>query len=233
MASIGDASVEAVKTAADVVEVVSGRTPLRRSGARFTGLCPFHDERTPSFSVSPEKGTYYCFGCQRGGDAISFVEETEGVDFVGAIEWLAQRVNLPLEYEQASPEQDAKRRHRERLYALLDAAASFYQRYLWESQDRAEGRAYPDGRGPAGEGCREYRVVPAAGGARLARRPPEGVFTRRERTGAGLLNRRGNDYFQGRLLFPIADGRARVVGFKGRRLREDDPLRRSTSTHRR
>src|SRR2546421_11997848 len=146
MARIADASVEAVKAAADVVEVISGRTQLKRSGARFTGLCPFHDERTPSFSVSPEKGTYYCFGCQRGGDTISFVEETEGVDFVGAIEWLAQGVNVPLEYEGASLEQDAKRRHPEALYAVLDAAAAFYQRDLSEAQAGAAYRAYLDGR---------------------------------------------------------------------------------------
>src|SRR2546421_229136 len=224
MARIADTSVEAVKAAADVVEVISGRTQLKRSGARFTGLCPFHDERTPSFAVSPEKGTYYCFGCQRGGDTISFVEETEGVDFVGAIEWLAQRFNVPLEYEQASPEQDAKRRHRERLYAVLDAAASFYERYLWESQAGAEARAYLDGRGLAEEVCREYRLGLAAGGATLARKAGEREFTRQELTGAGLVNRRGNDYFQGRLLFPIADARARVVGFQARRLRVDDPL---------
>jgi len=224
MARIADASVEAVKAAADVVEVVSGRTPLRRSGARFTGLCPFHDERTPSFSVSPEKGTYYCFGCQRGGDAISFVEETEGVDFVGAIEWLAQRFNISLEYEQASPEQDARRRHRERLYAVLDAAAAFYERYLWESQAGAEARAYLEGRGLAEEVCREYRLGLAARGATLARKAGERGFTRQELSGAGLANRRGNDYFQGRLLFPIADARGRVVGFQARRLREDDPL---------
>src|SRR3989442_13540165 len=98
---------------------------LKRSGARFTGLCPFHDERTPSFSVSPEKGTYYCFGCQRGGDTITFVEETEGVDYVGAIEWLAQRFNIPLEYEQTPPQQDAERPAPERLYAAADAAAPF------------------------------------------------------------------------------------------------------------
>src|SRR5256885_12930882 len=121
MARIADASVEAVKTAADVVEVVSGRTPLRRSGARFTGLCPFHDERTPSFSVSPEKGTYYCFGCQRGGDTISFVEETEGVDFVGAIEWLAQRFNVSLEFAKASPAQVARRLQRRRPHSSLHA----------------------------------------------------------------------------------------------------------------
>ena len=224
MARIADASVEAVKAAADVVEVVSGRTPLRRSGARFTGLCPFHDERTPSFSVSPEKGTYYCFGCQRGGDAISFVEETEGVDFVGAIEWLAQRFNIPLEYEQASPEQDARRRHRERLYAVLDAAAAFYERYLWESRAGAEARAYLEGRGLAEEVCRQYRLGLAARGATLARKAGERGFRRQELSGAGLANRRGNDYFQGRLLFPIADARGRVVGFQARRLREDDPL---------
>src|SRR5437764_2441543 len=224
MARIADASVEAVKAAADVVEVVSGRTPLRRSGARFTGLCPFHDERTPSFSVSPEKGTYYCFGCQRGGDAISFVEETEGVDFVGAIEWLAQRFNIPLEYEQASPEQDARRRHRERLYAVLDAAAAFYERYLWESRAGAEARAYLESRGLGEEVCREYRLGLAARGVTLARKAGERGFTRQELSGAGLANRRGNDYFQGRLLFPIADARGRVVGFQARRLREDDPL---------
>jgi len=233
MARIADSSVEAVKAAADVVEVISGRTQLKRSGARFTGLCPFHDERTPSFSVSPEKGTYYCFGCQRGGDTISFVEETEGVDFVGAIEWLAQRFNVPLEYEQASPEQDAKRRHRERLYAVLDAAASFYERYLWESQAGADARSYLESRGLGEEVCREYRLGLAARGGTLARKAGERGFTRQELTGAGLLNRRGNDYFQGRLLFPIADARARVVGFQARRLREDDPLRRSTSTPRR
>jgi DNA primase len=224
MARIADASVEAVKAAADVVEVISGRTPLKRSGARFTGLCPFHDERTPSFSVSPEKGTYYCFGCQRGGDSITFVEETEGVDFVGAIEWLAQRFNIPLEYEEASPEQDAKRRRRERLYAVLDAAASYYERYLWESQAGGQARTYLESRGLGEEVCRDYRLGLAASGSTLARKAKEKGFTRQELSAAGLTNRRGNDYFQGRLLFPIADARGRVVGFQARRLREDDPL---------
>ena len=224
MARIADSSVEAVKSAADIVEVISGRTQLRRSGARFTGLCPFHDERTPSFSVSPEKGLYYCFGCGAAGDAVSFVEETEGVDFVGAIEWLAQRFNVPLEYEEASPEQDARRRRRDRLYAVLDAAASFYQRYLWESQAGADARAYLASRGLEEQVCREYRLGLAARGATLARKAVERGFTRQELTGAGLVNRRGNDYFQGRLLFPIADARGRVVGFQARKLREDDPL---------
>ena len=224
MARVKDSSVDAVKAAADIVEVISGRTQLKRSGARFTGLCPFHDERTPSFSVSPEKGTYYCFGCQRGGDAIRFVEETEGVDFVGAIEWLAQRFNVPLEYEEASPQAEASRRRRERLFAVLDAAASFYERVLWESPTAEGARGYLASRELGEEVCREYRLGLAPRGNTLARKAGERGFTRDELAKAGLVNRRGNDYFQGRLLFPIADARGRVVGFQARRLRDDDPL---------
>jgi DNA primase len=224
VARVKDSSVEAVKAAIDIVEVISGRTQLKRSGARFTGLCPFHDERTPSFSVSPEKGTYYCFGCQRGGDGIRFVEETEGVDFVGAIEWLAQRFNVPLEYEEASPQVEASRRRRERLYSVLDAAASFYERVLWESEAAEAARAYLASRGLGEEVCREYRLGLAPRGNMLARKAGDRGFTRDELGAAGLVNRRGNDYFQGRLLFPIADARGRVLGFQARRLRDDDPL---------
>ena len=224
MARIKDSSVEAVRAAADIVEIVSGRTPLKRSGARLTGLCPFHDERTPSFSVNPGKGLYHCFGCGAGGDAVTFVRDTEGVDFVGAIEWLAQRFNVPLEYEEASPQVEAGRRRRERLFAVLDAAASFYERYLWDSQAAEVARAYLDGRGLRQEICREYRLGLAPRGATLARKASERGFTREELSRAGLVNRRGNDFFQGRLLFPIADARGRIVGFQARKLRDDDPL---------
>src|SRR5881394_172267 len=104
------ASVDEVKAAADIVEVVSARTQLRKAGARYSGRCPFHEERTPSFSVNPVEKLYYCFGCGAKGDVITFVRETESLDFGGAIEWLAQRFNVPLEYEDASPEQDLERR---------------------------------------------------------------------------------------------------------------------------
>src|SRR5918996_2294832 len=99
MARIKDASVDAVKQTADIVVLVEARTRLRKVGGRYTGLCPFHQEKTPSFSVSPDRGTYHCFGCGVGGDAISFVRETEGLDFVGAIESLADRFHVQLEYE--------------------------------------------------------------------------------------------------------------------------------------
>jgi DNA primase len=205
--------------------VVGARTQLKKSGARYLGLCPFHQERTPSFSVSAEKGTYHCFGCGVGGDTIRFVQETEQLDFVGAIEWLADRFNVPLEYEEASPEQDARRRRRERLYEVLDAAATFYERYLWESPSGSPAREYLAGRGFGEEICREYRLGLAPGGQTLARKALAKGFTREELASAGLVNRRGNDYFSQRLLFPLADARGRVLGFQARKLREDDPLR--------
>src|ERR671935_182003 len=170
VARIKDSSVEAVKAAVDIVAVVEGRTRLRKQGASLKGLCPFHQEKTPSFSVMPDRGTYHCFGCGEGGDAIDFVEKMEGVDFVGAIEWLADRFNVPLEYEEASPEADARRRRRDRLQALLEQATSFYERYLWESAagDSARGdrEARPRDRGRGKHG----RDRPSASGARSGRR---------------------------------------------------------------
>src|ERR671934_236174 len=119
MPRIKDSSVEDVKAAADIVAVVSGRTQLRKAGARYLGRCPFHEERTPSFSVNPTDKLYYCFGCGAKGDLITFVRETEQLDFAGAVEWLADRFNVQVEYEETSPQQDARRRRRERLLDLL------------------------------------------------------------------------------------------------------------------
>src|SRR2546429_1263417 len=146
MALIKDTSVEEVKAAADMVAVVSARTPLRKAGGRFLGRCPFHEERTPSFSVNAMDKLYYCFGCGAKGDLITFVRETEQLDFAGAVEWLADRFNVQIEYEETSPQQDARRRHRERLLELLGAAASFYQRYLWDSPARSLARGHLAGR---------------------------------------------------------------------------------------
>jgi DNA primase len=225
VARIKDASVEEVKAAADIVAVVSGRTQLRKTGARFMGRCPFHEERTPSFSVNAVEKFYYCFGCGAKGDLITFVRETEQLDFAEAVEWLADRFNVQLEYEETSPQQDARRRRRERLFEVLDSAASFYERYLWESQAGSLARDYLAGRGLGEEVCREYRLGLALGGTTLTRKARERGFTREELAAAGLVNRRGNDYFSGRLLFPLADARGRVLGFQARKLREDDPLR--------
>jgi DNA primase len=225
VARIKDASVREAVEAADMVEVVSARTQLRRAGARYTGLCPFHDEKTPSFSVNPVDKLFYCFGCGKGGDLITFVRETEQLDFAQAVEWLAERYRVTLEYEESSPERDAERSRRERLFALLEQAAAFYERYLWDSDSGELAREYLRGRLLGEEVCREYRLGLAPGGATLARKAREKGFTAAELRAAGLVNRRGTDYFAGRLLFPLADARGRVRGFQARKLREDDPLR--------
>jgi DNA primase len=224
VARIKDTSVEAVKAAANIVDLVEARTRLRKVGSRYTGLCPFHQEKTPSFSVSPDRGTYHCFGCGVGGDAISFVRETEGLDFVGAIEWLADRFRVPLEYEESSPEADAKRKRRERLHALLDQAASFYARALWAESGKPV-QDYLGSRGLSEEACREFRLGLSPAGGLLAKKAREKGFTQQELAGAGLVTRRGTDYFQRRLMFPLTDARGRVVGFQARKLHEDDPLR--------
>jgi DNA primase len=224
VARIQEAAVREVVAAADMVEVVAARTQLRRVGARYTGLCPFHEERTPSFSVNPQDKLFYCFGCGAGGDVITFVRETEQLDFAGAVEWLAERFRVTLEYEEASPRVDAHRRRRERLYSILDQAASFYERHLWESEAGEPARAYLTGRGLEEGVCREFRLGLAPMGNQLAAKASAKGFSAEELRAAGLLNRRGNDYFSGRLLFPLADARGRVVGIGARRLREGDPL---------
>ena len=225
MPRIKDSSVEAVKLAADFVDVVSARTQLRKSGARYSGRCPFHDERTPSFSVNAVDKLYYCFGCGAKGDLITFVRETEGLDFTGAIEWLGDRFRVPIEYEESSPAQEAARKRRARLFALLDQAAGFYERTLWESQAGGMARDYLKGRGLNEEICREFRLGLALGGTTLARKALEKGFTRDELRAAGLTRQRGDDYFQRRLLFPLADRQGRVLGFQARKLHEDDPLK--------
>ncbi len=224
MPRIKHESVEAVKAAIDMVELVGARTQLRRAGGRYTGRCPFHEERTPSFSVNPQDKLYYCFGCGAGGDAITFVRETEQLDFSQAVEWLADRFRVTVEYEDGSPADDNRRRRRERLTALLERATGFYERHLWESDAGEPARTYLQGRGFGEEICREFRLGLAPGGATLAGRALKEGYTREELSAAGLVNRRGNDYFNGRLVFPLADARGRICGFQARRLRDDDPI---------
>jgi DNA primase len=224
MARIKEASVEAVRQGADLVRVVEERTALRKAGSQLTGRCPFHEERTPSFSVDPAKGLYHCFGCGKGGDVFTFVRETHGLDFAGAVEWLAERFRIPIEYEETSPREEARRRRRRRLYELLENAAAFYSRILWDSPAGSFARDYLASRGLAEEVCREFRLGLAPAGSLLTRKARERGFTVDELQAAGLSRARGDDYFQRRLLFPLADARGRVVGFQARRLHDDDPL---------
>ena len=225
MPRIKDASKDAVIAAADMVDVVSAKTALRRaSSARYTGRCPFHEERTPSFSVDPVGKLYYCFGCGKGGDVVRFVQETENLDFVGAIEYLAERFRVTLEYDESSPREDAARQRRERLTALLEQATSYFERTLWESEAGASVRDYVASRGLGEEIARAFRLGLSRGTGLVAKARERG-FTDEEIRAAGLANARGNDYFPFRLMFPLSDARGRIVGFQARKLRDDDPLR--------
>jgi len=224
VARIKDESVERVKAAMEILPLVEDVVRLRKAGSTYKGLCPFHQERTPSFTVSPARGTFKCFGCGEGGDAITFVEKTENLDFVGAIELLASRFGVELEYEEASPEQEQKRRRDKRLRALLERAAEFYARVLWESEPGAGAREYLASRDLGEDVCREFRLGYAPQGATLARRALQEGYTQDELLSVGLANRRGNDYFQRRIVFPLTDARGRVRGFQARKLHEDDPL---------
>jgi DNA primase len=226
MALISNESLERVKQAADIVEVISAHTDLRRQGARYTGLCPFHDERTPSFSVEPQEKLYHCFGCGVGGDVIKFVEEKEGLNFTEAVEVLADRYGVELEREQEDPRAEAKRQRRRRLEQLLDRSAAFYGNYLWESSEAEKAREYLAGRGLGEEVLRAFGVgyAPSAWDTILVRGQQAG-FSVEEMRSVGLAQRgrSGGEYdrFRERIMFPICDRRGRVLGFGGRAMRAD------------
>ncbi|MHB8869362.1 MAG: DNA primase [Thermoleophilia bacterium] len=224
---IKDASVEAVLAAADIVDVMSGYTSLRKRGATHTGLCPFHQEKTPSLSVSADKGLYYCFGCGEGGNVFTFLQRLENLSFAEAVEQLAERYSVQLEFEEGRGGPERDRSGEKRLFALLDKTAAFYARFLWESREGEAARAYLESRGLGREVCEEFRVGLAPGGWRgLYGRVIREGFTERELEATGLVVKqpgRVYDRFRGRLMFPLADHRGRVVGFGGRTLGDDTP----------
>src|SRR6185312_8722200 len=226
MALISSESLERVKQAVDIVEVISAHTDLRRQGARWVGLCPFHEERTPSFSVDAGEKLYHCFGCGVGGDTIKFVEEKEGLGFAEAVELLAERYGVELEREQEDPRAEARRQHRRRLEELLDRTASFYASYLWDSEEAGKAREYLAERGLGEEVLRAFGVgyAPSAWDKILVRGQQAG-FSPAELHGVGLVqrNQKGGEYdrFRSRIMFPIRDRRGRTLGFGGRAMRAD------------
>jgi DNA primase len=195
-------------------------------GSRFTGLCPFHEERTPSFSVDAERGLYHCFGCQTGGDAIRLVQELESLDFPEAVEQLAERYGVELAREREDPREEQRRRRRERLLSLIDRTATFYSNFLWESAEAARARRYLVERQLSEEVLREFRVgyAPKAWDRVLVAARRDG-FSDEELLGAGLVQRARNgnllDRFRERIMFPLADARGRVLGFGARAMRDE------------
>jgi DNA primase len=228
MALYTNDSKERVREAVDMIDLVSSRTELKRAGVNhYTGLCPFHDERSPSFGINPAEKVYHCFGCGAGGDAFTFVMETEGVDFKGAIELLADRYKVALELEDEDPRAAERRQRSERLLELLERTATYYVRQLWESREAAKARDYLAARGLAEGTLREFRVgyAPSAWDTVLNASRRAG-FGNRELYDAGLAQqsqktRKIYDRFRSQIIFPLADQRGRVRGFAGRSLVPD------------
>ena len=226
MAKITPESIERVRAAADIVEIVQSHTDLRRQGARFVGLCPFHEERTPSFSVDPHEKLYHCFGCQAGGDVFTFLREKEGLEFSDAVELLGERYGIELVREREDPRAEARRRERQRIGELLERTGAFYASYLWDSKEAANAREYMLGRGLGEPVLRAFGVgyAPSAWDQVLTRGQRAG-FSVAELRAAGLVQRgRGGaeyDRFRSRITFPVRDRRARTVGFGARAMRAE------------
>jgi DNA primase len=226
VALISNESLDRLKATVDIVEVISQHTDLRRQGVRFVGLCPFHDERTPSFSVDAQEKLYHCFGCGVGGDAIKFVEEKEGLGFAEAVEQLADRYGVELEREEEDPKAEARRQARTRLQQLLERAAAYYSNYLWESKEAGKARDYLAERGLSESVLKDFGVgfAPSAWDKILVAGQRAG-FTVPEMHSVGLVQKsqKGGEYdrFRSRIMFPIRDARGRVLGFGGRAMRSD------------
>ena len=222
-------SKEKVRDAVDFLALVGQYTELRKAGTtRYTGLCPFHDERTPSFGIEPGAKVFKCFGCGEGGDVFRFVELKEGLDFRAAMEFLADRFGVELELEDEDPDEARKRQTRDRLMELLERTAAFYVRNLWDSPEAAKARDYLAGRGLDEQLLREFRVgyAPSRFDAVLVPSRRAG-YTEAELLEAGLVVRSQKstgvyDRFRGRITFPLCDRRGHVMGFGARRLNEDD-----------
>ena len=227
-----DDDIARVREATDLVALVGEHVALKRVGRRYQGLCPFHTEKTPSFSVSAEKGVWYCFGCQKSGDAITFVREVENLDFVEAVERLAARANITLRYDDAAF--SAERKRKQRLHEVVQHAIDFYHQRLLEAPDAGNARRYLRSRNFDGAAARQFSVGWAPDGYdALSTDLQRAKFGRQDIEDAGLafVNRANKlqDAFRGRVMFPIWDMRGDPVGFGGRTLTDQGPKYKNTA----
>ncbi|HEU5004137.1 MAG TPA: DNA primase [Actinomycetota bacterium] len=221
--------VNEVRERADLVEVISGYTQLRKAGAIFKGLCPFHQEKSPSFTVDPAKRLYHCFGCHAGGDVFTFLRDIEGLPFPEAAERLAGRVGITLRAEPGTGAgQRAPEGGRRRLMEATKAAQEYFAGLLLQSPEAAAARRYVEGRGFTSEDAKAWGLGYApAGRDTLYRHLLAAKFSPQQIVDAGLalVTEQGEhrDRFRGRLTFPIADLAGDVVGFGARALGDEPP----------
>jgi DNA primase len=221
-----------VRAATDFVAVASERMTLKRVGRQWTGLCPFHAEKSPSFSLNAENGLFFCFGCQMSGDVITFVRETEHLDFVGAVEKLAAKANIQLRYDDANA--GAERQKREALYTAMEKAVEWYHDRLRQGEDGGKARNYlMRDRGYDKDVIIQFKIGWAPDDWDQLARHLKLSDKELVDTGLGFVNRRGKqqDAFRARVMFPIYDTSGRPVAFGGRVLPgSDDPAKYKNSS---
>jgi len=220
-------SVDQIKAKIDIVSLVSSYIKLEKAGANFKGKCPFHNEKTPSFFVSPDRGTYYCFGCQAKGDIFTFVQEFEGLDFIGSLKVLAEKAGVTLDHYNAG-----EKTEKQRLYLILEQAVFFYQKKL--SEDKLA-LGYLHKRGVNDNTIKNFRLGLSSPKWRdLYDYLADRGITTKDMLAVGLIKQSSTslgsgkedgkyyDTFRDRIMFPISDSSGRVVGFSGRALNPDD-----------
>lgn len=218
---------EQIRAANDIVDVIGSILPLKRAGANFVALCPFHREKTPSFNVNPRLQIFHCFGCHKGGDVFTFIKEYESLDFPEAVRRLAERAKIPLEFEK-TPGQQLSRHLKDSLLQINEQIAQRWQNALDSEASGELGRQYLAKRGVSEDAIKLFRLGAApdvwddtvnwsrSKGFDLALVEKAGLIIRKEETGNYY------DRFRGRLMFPICDDQGRVVAFSGRVLAGDE-----------
>jgi len=225
MKQIPRETIEEVRSRSDIADVIGSYLPLKNAGTRFKALCPFHKEKSPSFTVSPERQIYHCFGCGAGGDVIRFVQEYEKVDFMTALQMLAERAGMELNLEESGESGGADKR---KLFQIHEGVAQLYQRILLEHESGAAGRTYLASRALKPETVKDFQIgfAPDRFDA-LEKWAQQKKIPLELMEQAGLMiksDRRSGYYdrFRNRLMFPIRDEAGRVIGFSGRAIVKDE-----------
>ncbi|HTI98958.1 MAG TPA: DNA primase [Dongiaceae bacterium] len=220
-------TLERIRTASDIVDVIGGYLPLKRAGANFTALCPFHKEKTPSFNVNPQKQIFHCFGCHKGGDVFKFVQEYENIGFTDAVRRLADRAKIPLEFDSRPGEQQA-RHLKDQLLQIHEGITQRWQHALANDAAGQIARDYLAKRGVSAEAVKLFRIgyAPELWDDTVNWAKGKGYDLATVEKAGLILRKEGSDHhydrFRGRLIFPICDEQGRVVGFSGRVLSGDE-----------
>jgi DNA primase len=223
---IVDEDIAKVRDATDLVALAGEHLALKRVGNRMMGLCPFHSEKSPSFSINPEMGVFFCFGCGKSGDAITFVREVEHLDFVDAVERLAARAGITLRYDNNAVAKDRSRKTH--LSETVDAAIEYYHQLLLTGPEAKNARGYLRSRGFDGDAVRRFKLGYSPDGwDKLSLQLQQAGFKRDDVKEAGLafVNKANKlqDFFRGRVMFPIYDSRGDAAGFGARALGDEKP----------